>query len=147
MLTLKKSDYRPAFKNQVNFDPHKNQINFIPRLKSSQIRSRTSKSSQLYHPHKHQVNFRAHPKNKWFSAIIQVTSQFLPTTEQPNQFHPYDEIKPNSIPHAEIKSISTITKTKSISMLTPKTVIFDPHTKTRSILTPAQKICQVRSSH
>ena len=47
MLRLKASDFRPCFKNQVNFDhPHNNQISFIPTLKSSQIRSPALKSSQ-----------------------------------------------------------------------------------------------------
>ena len=46
MLTLTTSDFRPVFKNQVNFDhPHK--INFIPTLKSSQTRSPTLKSRQI----------------------------------------------------------------------------------------------------
>ena len=50
VLTLTTSDFRPAFKNQVNFDrPHNNQINFIPRLKSSKIWS-TRKSSQFARP-------------------------------------------------------------------------------------------------
>ena len=57
--------------------------------------------------------FHAYPNNKWFSASIQVTSQFLQPTQQPNQFHPYTEIHSSSILHTDNKSIfTTITKTK-----------------------------------
>ena len=63
----------------------------------------------------------------------------MPPTQQPNQFYLYTEIESCSIPNIETKSISTITKTKSISMLTLKTsnfrpthqnkIKFDPRTK------------------
>ena len=37
---LKTSDFRPTYKQQVNFyHPHNKQINFIPKLKLSQVRS------------------------------------------------------------------------------------------------------------
>ena len=51
-------------------------------------------------------------------------SQSLLLAQPPNQFNPYNEIKSGSIPHTEIKSISTITKPKSISMLTLKKINF-----------------------
>ena len=144
MLTLKTSDFRLAFKNQVNFDHrHNKQIKFFRRLKSSHIRTFDPpdwNQLNLDHPHKKQFVFHVHPKNKRFSASIQLTSQFLAPTQQPNQFLPYTEINSSSIPHTEIKSISTNTKSKSISMFTLKTsnfrsahqikVNFDPRTKT-----------------
>ena len=49
---------------------------------------------------------------------LKVSFYHLPGTQQPNQFRPYTEIKSSSIPHTQINSISTITKIKSISMLT-----------------------------
>ena len=75
---------------------------------------------------------------------MQVTSQFLPPTQQPNRVHPYPEIKSSLIPHTEIKPISTtISKSESNPMLTLKTsnvppahknkVNFDPRTKNMSI--------------
>ena len=99
-----------------------------PAQQPNQFHPYTEIRSNVYPPHWNQINsdnqvdFHAHAKNKWFSISIQVTSQFLPPTQQPNQFHPYTEIKSSSIAHTEIKSISTTTtKTKSISMLTRKT--------------------------
>ena len=67
--------------NQVKFDPlHWNQVN-------------------LDHLPKNQVNFHAHnTKKKWFWASTHETSQLLPPTPKPDQFHPYPEIKPSSIP-------------------------------------------------
>ena len=78
-------------------------------------------------PHKNQVIFPADTKNKWFSASIQVTKKNLPPTQQPNQFQHYAGINSSWTPHTEIKSISTtITKTKSISMLSPTRSNFRP---------------------
>ena len=57
-------------------------------------------------------------KNKWLSARIHITSQFQLPTKQPNRFHLFTEIKSSSIPHAEIKLISTAyTKIKLSSMI------------------------------
>ena len=145
MVTLKTSDFRPAYKNKSTSTTHTtkpisslhwNQVKFDP-LHWNEV--------NMDHPHKNQVNFHAHHKNKWFSASIQATSQFLPPT-QPNQFHPYTEIRSSSIRHTEKKPISTITKNKSISMLTLKTsdfqsahkskVDFDPHTKSQFQYSP-----------
>ena len=192
MLILKTSDFRPAYKQQVNFyHPHNNQINFnhtteitsiltshtkcqsicMLTRNTSHFRPAFKNQANLVHPHNNQTNislhwnqvkfdpshwnhvnldqtknnvhFHAHTKNKWFLASIQVTSQFLPHT-QPNQFHSYTEIKLSSIAHTEITSISTtITKPRSIFMLTVKTsnfrsehknkINFDPRTKNMSI--------------
>ena len=144
MLTLKTSDFRLAFKNQVNFDHrHNRQIKFFRRLKSSHIRTFDPpdwNQLNLDHPHKKQFVFHVHPKNKRFSASIQVTTHFLQPSQQPNQFHPYTEINSSSILHTDTKSIATITKTKIVSMLTLKQVIFYTHTKTRSNSTPAKKL-------
>ena len=143
----------PREKNQINF-PH-NQINFIhTEIKWNLITLTEIKSIWTTRTRK-QVNFRAHNKNKWLSASMQVTSQFLPPTQQPNRVHPYPEIKSSLIPHTEIKPISTtISKSESNPMLTLKTsnvppahknkVNFDPRTKNISfsilILKPSQFI-------
>ena len=63
MLTLTTSDFRPVFKNQVNFDhPHK--INFIRHW--NQVRFDPSNWNQvnLDRHHQNQVNVHAHTKNK-----------------------------------------------------------------------------------
>ena len=110
--------------NQVKFDPpHWHQVN-------------------VDHPHKNQVNFQAHLENKWFSASIQVTNQFLPPT-QPNQFNPRTEIKSSSIPQNEIRSISAITKTKSMSVHTLRTSIFRPSHKDKINFDPRTKITPI----
>ena len=139
LLTLKSSDFPPAFKNQVNSTTHAT-TKLISSLHWKKVIFDPPHWNQfnLDHPHKNQVNFPAHPKNKWFSARIQVTNQSLPPTQQPNQFQHC------STPRTEIKSISTtITKTKSISMLTLKIsnfrrahkdkVKFDPRTENKLI--------------
>ena len=143
--TLKSSQFGPPTKMQVNLHAHTQSKWFSPRVqKPSQFRPPTQQPNQFHpyteitsnstphteyqvnldHPHKNQVNFNAHTKNKWFSARIQVTSQFLPPAQEPSQFHPYTEIRSSSIPHTEIKSISTTTKNKFISMLTLKKGIY-----------------------
>ena len=91
---------------------------------------------------------------------MQVTSQFLPPTQQPNRVHPYPEIKSSLIPHTEIKPISTtISKSESNPMLTLKTsnvppahknkVNFDPRTKNMSIsvltLKPSQFLSPIKN--
>ena len=59
MLTQKSNDFRPAYKNQVNFDhPHNSQAN----------RS----------PHKNEVISGPHTKTKSILTPAQKTSQFRP---------------------------------------------------------------------
>ena len=126
--------------NQVNLDhPHKMQVIFHAHSKSNWL-------SPFDHSPNNEVSFHALTKNKLFSASMQVTSHFPPHTQQPNQFHP----------DTEIKSSSTITKNKSISMLTlnnfrpahknkvnfdplTKNINFGSHTKTKSIYIPQTK--------
>ena len=51
MLSPETSDFRPAFKNQLNFDyPHNEQIIFMFIMKSSKIRPPTLKSRQFELP-------------------------------------------------------------------------------------------------
>ena len=122
---------------QYNFhSPYRNQDNFN-------------------HPHKNQVNFHGHPENMWLLANIKVISHLLRPIQQPNQFHPYTDIISSSIPHIEIMLISTITETKSNSMLTLETrnfrpahknkVEFETRTKHNSIPIPTLKSSQSRS--
>ena len=124
--------------NQVKFDPpHWNQVNLYHTQNPSQF----SCSSQK------QVIFGRHTSIK----------SIPPLTQQSNQLHLYTEINSSSIPHTGIKSVSTtISKIKSISMLTLKTsngtqkqsqlwlphkkqVNFGPHTKFKSISIPHTK--------
>ena len=52
MLTLKTSDFRPAYQDQVNYDhPHNNQINVVPTLRSSQFVPPTQNQA-YFHVHK-----------------------------------------------------------------------------------------------
>ena len=127
MLTLKTSDFRPAFKNRANFDcPQNNQIIPILTLKSSRIRSPSLKSRQFVPPTHKPSYWYTHTKEELSSASTQVTSKFLPR-KQRNQLHPFSEAKSSSIPHTEIKWIlTTITKTKPIFMLTLKNRNFRP---------------------
>ena len=146
MLTLKTSDFRPAFKNQVNFDHPHDQISFIPILKSSQIRSPTLKSSQFGPPTQNEVNFRAHPKN---TVILgQHTSNMSVSTTHTTKLISFlHQIMSSWIPQTEIKSISTTTtRTKSISTLTLETSYFRPARKNMVNFVPRTKSRYFRSS-
>ena len=136
-----KSIWTPRHQNQVNFDAYTK-----PRSTSTP----TPKPSSFWSLHWNEVNFDSHSyfksiliprrknrvnldtdtKNKSFSTAAHNQVNSDPPhwnqvycdhhTHQLNQFHLYTEIKPISIPHNEINSISTHTKTKSISLLTLK---------------------------
>ena len=158
LITLKSSDFRPVFKNQVNSTTHTatKLISCHTEIKSYSIPRNEINSMRTNHT-KTKLFFLLILKTKWFSASIRVTNQFIPPARQPNQLQHNTEINSSSPPHTEIKPISTtITKTKSISMLTLKIsnfrqahkdkVNFDPrtenyfglHTETKSIPTPTQ---------
>ena len=103
LLTLKSSDFRPAFKNQVNSTTHTTKMISYPHWNKVIFDPPHWNQINSGHPHKNQFNFPADPKNRWFSASIQVTNQFLPPTQQPNQFQRYIKINLSSTPHTEIK--------------------------------------------
>ena len=106
VLTLKTSDFRPAFKNQVNFElPHNNQINFIPTLISNHTRSPALKSSQ-----------------------------FRPPTQKRSQLSCLSWKRVIFGEHTNNKSTST-THTKLIFMLLLKQVVLGQHTINTSIST------------
>ena len=85
----KRSQFRPPTQQRNEFHPY-------TEVKANWIRRTEIKP--IWITHKKNVNFRADPKKKWFSASIQVTSQFLPPTQQLNHFHPYTEINSTSTP-------------------------------------------------
>ena len=119
--TMESCQVRSPTQNSSQFGPptqtsssfaclHKKKVIFAPRSKTTPIS--TTHTSNQFHPYtetmsnlishteikstwtthtKKQVNNRALVKNKWFQANIQVTSQFLPSTQQPNLFRPYHE--------------------------------------------------------
>ena len=70
MITLKLSDFRPAYKHQVNFyHLHKNQVNRSPQ--------------------KNQVNFDPYIKTKYFSAFTQNEVNFDPRTNSTSILYPH----------------------------------------------------------
>ena len=71
MFTPKPSDFRPAFKNHVNFDhPHKTK-SIDPHTKNKPLSS----------AHKKQVNFDLYTKRKYFSARTPKAVDFEPGTK------------------------------------------------------------------
>ena len=128
MLTPKSSNFRPSYKNKVDFDSP---------TKNTSISVLTLKPSKSISPTQHQVNFDPNTEVKLISIPILRTRQFgMPPRHEnevnsdpdskPSRFRPpqknkvnsdpYTEIKSIPIPHTEIKSISTTHTTKSISM-------------------------------
>ena len=143
----------PRLPNQVNLDnPHNHWTNFIPTLKSSQIRPLHWNQVNFDQPHIKQSILKPILKTEIFGQH-QISSHSIPPTQQPNHCHLYTEIRSSSIPHIEITSISSIARTKSVSMSTLKTinsrsahkkrgqfwpphknhVHFGPHTETNSM--------------
>ena len=114
----------------MQFDPpYKNRVNFDPLLKSSQFRS------PLYI----QVNLYASTQTRLISIQILKQSHFDPHKKL-SQFRSSHEIKSSSIPHIEIKPISTThTKTRSTSMLTLKPSAFRPACKNQVNFDHTQK--------
>ena len=86
MLTLKPSDFRPAYKNQVNFDhPHKNQVN-RSHTNYNQFSARTQEPSQFGPPHKKQVKFDTHAKTKSISIPYAKDKLISTSTLMSSQF-------------------------------------------------------------
>ena len=51
MLTVKPSDFRPAYKNQVDFDhPHKNEVKVNAHSKTMSFSARTQRPNQFWFP-------------------------------------------------------------------------------------------------
>ena len=128
MLTLKLSNFRPAYQNQIDFDhPHKNQANQSLHLKQMIVGPRTKNNSIL--------TIRTEP------------SQSIPTLKT-NEFGPDTKTKSNSIPTLKTKSISIHTPTQSNFRPAHKNEVnFDPRTKTMSISTPTLKPCPFYPPH
>ena len=126
MLTLKLSNFRPAYQNQIDFDhPHKNQANQSLHLKQMIVGPRTKNNSIL--------TIRTEP------------SQSIPTLKT-NEFGPDTKTKSNSIPTLKTKSISIHTPTQSNFRPAHKNEVnFDPRTKIKSISIPTLNSSQFRS--
>ena len=142
MLTLQTSGFDPAFKTQVNFDhPNKYPTNFMPHWNLINFDPRQWNQVHLDHPQKNKANLHAYPKNKWFSADIQVTSQFVPPDCQIN-FIP--TLKSSQVWYPTLRS-SQFRRSRTPSQFQCprwKQVIYDPYTKPRWSLAPPQKSCQ-----
>ena len=142
MLTLKLSNFRPAYQNQIDFDhPHKNQANQSLHLKQMIVGPRTKNNSIL--------TIRTEPsqsiptlKTNEFGPDTKTKSNSIPTlktksisihTPTQSNFRPAHKNEVDFYPHTKTKSISMApeTKTKLISIQTLSQVIFDPHTKPR----------------
>ena len=116
MLELKQSDFRPAYKNQVNFDHQHKTESIDPHKKSKSFSARTQKPTPFWPPHKKQVNFDQN-KNEVSSDAPRHKSQvnFDPDCK-PYHFQPPHRNQVNSDPYTEIKSIPILrTKIKTIS--------------------------------
>ena len=159
-------NYRSPRWSQVNLDhPHHSRVNFMPTPKSSQVRSPALKTSQFRQPTQEQSQFN-HSKTKSFpiphteinsissthttksiSSVywnqvkfcpdwIQVTFANLHKNQvkfdahtKTSDFRPAHKTQVNFDPHAQYQ------------------IFFGPHTKTKSVLTPAQKPSQFRHPH
>ena len=124
MLTLKPSDFRPAFKNQAHFDhshtsqvnrpPHKKQFIFVPHEKTKSIAIPALKPSQFRSIHENQT------------IIGPNTTKSILTPRTKSQLRS---------PHKKV-DFDLHTKNRSSSIL---------HTKTKLISTPSLKSSQSRS--
>ena len=143
MVTLKPSDFRSAYNNQINFDHlHKNQVNRVNFDAYSDIKS------ILMPRHKNRVNFVTDTR----------TSHFRPPHKNQVYSDPYTEIKSISTKHTT-QSISTLLSTlhwNQVRFHPPhwnqvhfdhphkSRVNFDAHTKTKWFTAHIQKPSQFR---
>ena len=157
MLTLKPSDFRPAHKNQFNFEHTQKTSQSIPRLNTSHFRPAHKKQSISIHTSK-SSNFGPHTKNKSILTPAQKTCQFRsphlnqvyfnPARENQGNFDPITKIKPISIPAL----ISTRfrcrdTKTELISIQMLKASHFRPPHKNQFNSDPYSELKSIWTTH
>ena len=117
MLELKQSDFRPAYKNQLNFDHQHKTESIDPHKKSKSFSARTQKPTPFWPPHKnmkfrpkqkrsqvrcprtqqarlisiqtlHHVIFNPHTETKWIPIPTLKSSQFRSSAQKSSLFRP-----------------------------------------------------------
>ena len=161
MITLKTSNFRPAFKNHANFDHPLTTTKSISSLYWNPVIFDPPHWYQvnLDHPHKNQVNFHAYPENKWFSASIYTSNKSISTTHTTKsisslhwnqvKFDPPHWEKANFDHHKKQVNFYAHTKNKWFSIRTQKQGRFwPPHKKSISVLTlkPSQFLSPTQPS-